>query len=124
MLRQELISGIPLRAHCAGLRREWRNDNVKTSRQKRLIDGCIASDSVGAEDPRFSGRDRLRHNDGKAGEAPLARCSFIIPVIALDKAGAATIGVSLLFLEPEICAFEAVIIGFDELLVCEIRTRA
>jgi len=105
----ELVSVVPLRMHCAGLRGERRNDDVKATREQRLIDYCVASDSIGAEDPRFPGSDRLRHDDGEASEAPLARRCFIIAVLALDEARAATIGVSLLFPEPEIRAFEAVI---------------
>ena len=72
VLGHELISGVPLRAHRAGLRGERRNNNVKTSSEQRLIHDRIASDGVGAEDPRFSGRNRPGHNDGEACDAPLA----------------------------------------------------
>src|SRR5205807_8836962 len=122
VVTHEFVSGVPLCADCAGLGRQRRNNNVKAPRQKRLINDCIASDSVRAEDPRFSRRDRLGRDDGDTGAAPLARGLFIIAVVALDEARPATIGIGLLFRKPEVGAFEGVVIGLNELLVREIRT--
>src|SRR6266550_4488133 len=96
---------------------------MKAAGQQRLIDRGVARHGIRTKDPRLSRRDRLWHDKRESGEPPLACCSFVVAVVALDEARAATIGVSLLFLEPDIGALQTVIIRFHELLVCEIRTR-
>src|SRR5689334_22405365 len=97
---------------------------MKAAAQQRLINGGVASDCVSSKRPRFPWRGLLRHHYRDAARPPLARTFFIIAIVTFNAARSAAIGVSLLLVQPEVRAFEAVIPGFDELLVRELRARA
>src|SRR5437899_10253250 len=97
---------------------------MKAAGNQRLINGGVTSNRVSPRRPRFPRRDLLWHDYRDAARHPLTRTFFLIAIVAVNEARSAAIGVSFLLIEPEVRAFEAVIISFDELFVRELRVGA